>query len=232
MRTSAPLAAAGVLAALLLLPQPAAAQEAEPAGATIAGADVQVDFGDQAPDTVAVTYRLAGDIEPGGTIAHQVMPRPGTTIQDLEAGDGAADAALTGDGNGVDVTLDGAAGAYTLHYTVARDADVYAVPLPVPSLPTERNSTVQISTLLPPGQQLTGEFMPSISAEQRHGDRVELQHRGGEVPSVVLAQYGTGGGQVTISDWVTWVMALAFAATVVAWWVRSRHTTTPREVPA
>lgn len=217
--------------ALLLIPAtPAAAQEegAQEGGAQLAGATVRMELGDGAADTVQVSYQLAGAEEAGGTVTHQVLPRPGATIQEVRPGDGATAATLTD--TGIDVTLADGADAYTLRYQVLREEGSHAVPLPVPSLPTQRGSQVEIRALLPPGQQLSGERMPAFSQAGAQDDRVALEHRSGDLPSAVLAEYGGGAG-LSLGDWMTGAVLLAFAVTLIGWWIGTRHETS-REAPA
>lgn len=215
--------AVGALGALLvsaLAAAPALAQEPPPA--TVADAEITVDMGVDGSDSVEATYTIEGADKLEGGVEHLLVTRPGAAVGEISvSGDAEPNLEIT-EGEGVTrilVPVSAETASYTLSYTVTRDEGVFGVVILAPNLPpssSQRN--VAIQTMLPEGEQLAGEFFPSVSRTEEEGGRLSLIQRVINVPSVVIAEYGASAARISLSEIITVVALVVFLVVLVGWY--------------
>jgi hypothetical protein len=216
-RTGRSSIAAATLAVFLILMLPGLAFAAQP---SVSEAKIVVDYGVDGTDTVEATYTVgAVDGLKDGVLEHLWVRRPGTTVSDIEVtGDGQSSTVTEGKGiTRVAVNLTANPATYTIRYKVKRESGFFVVPVFAPAIPVDRSeSNVLIESILPAGQKLAGENFPALSAREERDGRTVLVHRVINVPSVVMAEYGTSKG-ISMSDVTTLLTVLLFLSVLVLW---------------
>lgn len=209
---------------LLMLPGFTLAAEAP----KVSQGKIVVDFGADGTDTVQATYTVtAVDGLPDGVLEHLWVTRPGSAVSDIQVtGDGQSPTITEGKGiTRVKVKLTANPATYTLQYKVQRESGSFSVPVFTPNLPVAKpEPNVLIESILPPGQVLAGENFPAVVGEEvREGRNVQL-HRVINVPSAVIAEYGSAR-RVSLSDVIT-VAAVLLLVSVMFFWFRYMVKTT------
>lgn len=202
---------------LVLLPAAASAQEEGPA-AVVAEAEVEVTMAADGSDSVEATYTVQATGDSIGDIEHVIVRRPGAEIENIAVSGEIEGSPAPEGGEGIErfvLSASGKEATYSVSYDVTRHKGVFAVPLVIPNLPADAAGTnVTITTRLPEGEELTGEFFPTVDDVQEAGS--VLTTRVTNLPSVVIAEYA--GGAFSLSDWITWITVVIFAAVVIGWY--------------
>jgi hypothetical protein len=194
---------------------------APPPKPAVATAKVAVSMGADGNDTVEATYTVQNTAGlKGGVVEHALARRPGAEVGEIAAAGAATGPPELERREGISilrVTVSGEPATYTLRYPVRRAAGAFAVPLLVPRIPVARSApNVTIETTLPPGSRPDGEWFPSVERVETREGRTVLVHRVINIPSVTIAEYGTG--RVVTARWWIGAVALVFLGLVVVWW--------------
>lgn len=210
----------GVLLVGALGAAPALAQEAP--AATVAEAVITVDMGEDGTDSVEATYTVEGADQLEDGVEHLLVTRPGVEVGEIEASGDAESAPEITEGEGVTrvlVPVSGETTTYTLSYTVTRDEGTFGVAIIAPNLPpSSPQRNVAIETTLPEGEELAGEFFPSVSRTEEEEGRLSLIQRVINVPSVVIAEYGASAARVSLSEIITVVALVVFLGVLFGWY--------------
>lgn len=211
-----------VCAAMLVFAAPAQAQE--DAVPTMVEARVVADMSQDGNNSVEATYTVEGtDGLEDGVVEHLFVRQPGAEIGEISVENGNSDEAELSEGGGISryrVPVSGDPATYTLRYEVRTDPQTYAVPVAVPDVAVAQpaDSDIEIETLLPEGERLTGEVFPSVSSMETRDGRQVLLQRVNNVPSRVVAQYGEGS-VFGISNFTS-ALAVAVFGVVLFFWYR------------
>jgi hypothetical protein len=216
---------AAVVATTLSAPAAPTAYAQESAAPTLAGADVTVGMVDDAVDTVSSHFRLAAPTGGETDIPILLLERTGVEVLEVTGGAGVAAIDAPAVDDRLSVTLAPGTREFVLDHTVLRTAGTRAVPLLVPEIDTDRQAQVRITVQLPDGQRLVGDSMPTFAAVSTAGGEgggeegaVTVQHTGGALPSVVVADYGTSG-RITVGT-VLSVLGIGLLVLVCVLWFR------------
>lgn len=208
--------------AMLVFAAPAKAQE--DAAPTMVKARVVTDMSQDGNNSVVATYTVkgAGGLE-NGVIENLLVHQPGAKIGEISVEKGSSADAELSEGEGISryrVPISGDPATYTLRYKVRTDPQTFTVPIAVPDIAVAQpaDSDIEIETLLPKGERLTGEVFPSVSSMETRDGRSVILQRVNNVPSRVVAQY-TGGSVFGVSN-LTSGFAIAVFGVVLFFWYR------------
>jgi hypothetical protein len=202
---------------LLFGPSAVAQEELEP---VVQAARITIDHADDTTSSVEASFEL-GDVGEEG-IEHLLVHRRGATVQDVSIDGEVIDVPAQADGmSRVVGPVSGEEVSYTVTYTVSRDDGVFTVPILGPEAPRDASDrAVTVEVLLPPGTVLSGEAFPSVDRRETRDGREVVLHRVINVPSVVITEYGESG-RLSLSDWITAIALLLFAAMLAIWYRQS-----------
>lgn len=213
-----------VCAAMLVFVAPAQAQE--DAAPTLVEARVVVDMSQDGNNSVEATYTVEGtDGLEDGVIEHLLVRQLGAEISEISVENGSSDEAELSEGEGISryrVPVSGDPATYTLRYEVRTDPQTFAVPIAVPDVAVAQpaDSDIQIETLLPEGERLTGEVFPSVSSMETRDGRQVLIQRVNNVPSRIVAQYGEGS-VFGVSNFTSALAIVVFGVVLFFWYRRT-----------
>lgn len=211
-----------VCIAMLVSTTPAQAQE--DAAPTMIEARIAVDMSQGGSNSVEATYTVEGtDGLEDGVVEHLLVRQPGAEISEISLENGSSDEVEVSEGEGIfraRVPVSGEPASYTLSYEVRTNQQTFAVPIAVPDVAVAEpaDSDIQVETMLPEGERLTGEVFPSVSSREMRGGRQVLIQRVNNVPSRVVAQYS--GGSVFGVSTFTSAAAIAIFGVVLFFWYR------------
>jgi hypothetical protein len=210
----------GVVLALALTAAPPAVAQAPPKPA-VSEAKIVISLAEGGEDTIEATFTVTNTAGlKDGVVEHLLVRRPGAQVGEVTA-QGASGTPEMVKGEGITryrIAVAGEPATYTLRYTVRRAAGAFAVPILAPGIPVATSERkVTIETTLPAGQQLAGEFFPSLDRTERRDDRIVLVHRVINVPAVAIAEYGRAR-RFSASGWVTLVGFVLFAVVLGGWY--------------
>ncbi|MDP9353192.1 MAG: hypothetical protein M3P51_16860, partial [Chloroflexota bacterium] len=213
-----------VSAAMLVFAVPAQAQEE--AAPTMVKARVVTEMSQDGNNSVEAMYTVEGtDGLEDGVVEHLLVRQPGAEIGEISVENGSSDEAELSEGEGISryrVPVSGDPATYTLRYEVRTDPQTFTVPIAVPDVAVAQpaDSDIEIETLLPEGERLTGEVFPSTSSMETRDGRQVLLQRVNNVPSRVIAQYGEGS-VFGISNFTSALAVAAFGVVLFFWYRRT-----------
>ncbi len=177
-------------------------------------------------NSVEAMYTVEGtDGLEDGVVEHLLVRQPGAEIGEISVENGSSDEAELSEGEGISryrVPVSGDPATYTLRYEVRTDPQTFTVPIAVPDVAVAQpaDSDIEIETLLPEGERLTGEVFPSTSSMETRDGRQVLLQRVNNVPSRVIAQYGEGS-VFGISNFTSALAVAAFGVVLFFWYRRT-----------
>lgn len=213
-----------VCIAMFVVAIPAQAQEE--AAPTMVDAQIAVDMSQDGDNSVEATYTVQDtDGLEDGVVEHLLVRQPGAEIGDISLGNGSSDEVEVSEGEGIfraQVPVTGDPASYTLRYEVRTDQQTFAVPIAVPDVAVAEpaDSDIQVETLFPEGERLTGEVFPTVSGREMRDGRQVLIQRVNNVPSRVVAQYGEGS-VFGISTFTSAAAIAVFGVVLFFWYRRS-----------
>ncbi len=213
-----------VCAAMLVFVAPAKAQE--DSAPTLIKARIVVDMGQDGDNSVEATYTVEGtDGLEDGAVEHLIVRQPEAEIGEISVENGSSGEAELSEGEGISryrVSVSGDPATYTLRYEVRTDSQTFAVPIAVPDVAVAQpaDSDIEVETLLPEGERLTGEVFPSVSGMETRGGRQVLLQRVNNVPSRVVAQSGERS-VLGVSNFTSAFAIVVFGVVLFFWYRRT-----------
>lgn len=187
-RSTSPWAtAAATIVVFTGLATPAAADtDGAEEGPELVAAEVDISVHADGTATVQTLYELDSPLAESSEIPLLLMPHDGVEVTALSATTSGVEVDPPEPGR-VTATLSSGTEEFSLEHTVERSADSAAVILAVPEIATARGAEVDITVTLPEGQNAAGDTMPSFRESTADDGTITLDHRSGDLPSVVVA---------------------------------------------